>query len=113
MVYDFKINDKKIQEKIGHVVDKIIQFGTFKANGINSKQSYIKNDNDFYWLNCPDKEHFLIIPEKYIINKTTLSIDLRVLDSNFKNKQSNTWWTAFLYKYSEITEEKIINSLQN
>jgi hypothetical protein len=107
LVYDFKINDKKIQEKTGHITNNKehqIQFNIQKSNGKNKQTPYQEGDNDFYWLHCPDKEHFLIIPEDYVIGTPSIFI-------NFEN--TGAWYNDFLFKYSSMCEIDIINIFKN
>lgn len=102
LIFDFKINNKNIQEKAGFPLNNLpkhIKFNVFRKNGKNKTQAYKKGDNDFYWLNCPDKEHFLIIPEDYIIDRKTIEIFLH------KKSSIKSWYDKFLYKYSEVNEE--------
>ena len=79
-VYDFKVGNMKIQEKVGGVrYDRntigAYQFqlaknsGSKKKLGYFAKKCYNKNDNNFYWLNCPNKEEFYVIPEEELIEK--------------------------------------------
>jgi len=72
-------------------------------NGGKVKQAYKQGDNDFYWLNCPDKEHFFIIPEEYIINQISFSFNI---------KTTKKWYSEFLYKYSTIDQKKILSRFQ-
>ena len=74
-----------------------IRFNTRKSDGHTGKQPYNKGDNDFYWLNCPDKEHFFIIPEdlKLIINKPYLCVVLT----------SKNWYNKHLLKYFNVTKD--------
>jgi hypothetical protein len=73
LVYDFTINGFRVQEKVGTIrknrKDQII-FSLQKSNGtFEGKrifQSYKINDNDFYWLNFPDKKYFYILPENIL-----------------------------------------------
>jgi hypothetical protein len=73
-VYDFRIGNLKIQEKVTKMseTNKCI-FQLCKNNGkINGKRYQIQyniGDNDFYWLNCDDKIIFFVIPEKILIDK--------------------------------------------
>ena len=101
LVWDFKINNKKIQEKVGYL-DKYngVIFNLRKTNNGIQKQPYDQGDNDFYWLNYPDKEHFLIIPEKFVIDKKSIYVRL--------DKQ-NQWYSQYIYKYSNIDQEQILN----
>ena len=98
LVYDFTINGKKIQEKTGHIrYNNYIQFTVEKGSGKYQRQSYKEGDNDFYWLNCPDNEHFLIVPEQYVVNKHKISINLDDKDK---------WYNKYLFKYSEVEDNQ-------
>jgi len=70
LVYDFKIGNKKVQEKVGcYDSDKHCYiFGMHKNNGVNKGvrkfQSYQLGDNDLYWLNCDNKETFYVFHQQ-------------------------------------------------
>ena len=61
LVWDFKIGEKKTQEKVGCLRKdgNSYIFCLFKNNGkINKKSTftqYKSGDNDVYWLNCEGK----------------------------------------------------------
>ena len=70
LVYDLKIGDKKIQEKVGGLHKKgkkSYHFCLFKNDGLFEKKrrftQYKLGDNDIYWLNCEGKKYFYVIPE--------------------------------------------------
>lgn len=70
-VYDFKIGNLKIQEKVSIMNDRQIRFCLFKANGHNCYSLYTKGDNDFYWLNSEDRKAFFVIPENALLERIT------------------------------------------
>ena len=64
-VYDFKINNHKVQEKCTTFSRRnMVAFKIFKTQ---KSIPYAKGDNDFYWLSCPDKKTFFVIPEYEMI----------------------------------------------
>jgi hypothetical protein len=111
-VYDFTVNNYKVQEKVGtHYSNKnSIAFSLHKNNGKTDGKrqltSYKKGDNDFYWLNLPDKKHFYVIPEqvlidqKYIdtIKKTTLIINLNA---------KAAWISPYKFDYENLDKGKL------
>jgi hypothetical protein len=94
LVYDFMINGKKIQEKTGYFSKNAIQFKTSKTNSL-----YKIEEIDFFWLNCPDKEHFYIIPAEYLIDNVMFYVNLNNLDA---------WYNIFCYKYSQVDENSFL-----
>ena len=65
MEYDFKINNKKIQKKVGYM-DKIniqLFFSMLKNNGAKCYKNYDIGDKDIYWFNCVNKVVFYVLPE--------------------------------------------------
>lgn len=125
-VYDFKIDNYKVQEKVAKLSDKYNRY-TFvlcKNNGIiNGKRNPIQyniGDNDFYWLNCDNKQTFFVIPEKILIdkgfignkidnnNKQFLKITIKE-ELHFKSK----WLQSYMFNYDTINEESNKNRLLN
>ena len=123
-VYDFKINNYKIQEKISKKYDKENRYLFFlcKNNGKlkekNNKIQYDIGDNDFYWLNCENKKIFFVIPEKILIEKGYIGNK----EEN-KNKQflkfpikndfyiKSKWVQPYIFNYETINEEENKNRL--
>jgi hypothetical protein len=74
-VYDFKIGNIKIQEKVTKISDKenrhifCICKNNGTKNGKHNQIQYAVGDNDFYWLNCDNKKTFFVIPELVLIDK--------------------------------------------
>lgn len=95
LVFDYIINGFKVQEKIGYLDKnkKYILFTIHKNNGREygkrKFQPYQIGDNDFYWLNFPDKTKFFIFPEKILIDKGFIStpnnIGKKMMKTNLNN----------------------------
>lgn len=85
-VYDFRIGNYKIQEKVCKMNKdtRRYNFCIYKSNGkIDKKRSFCRydiGDNDFYWLNCEDKKFFIIIPEKILIDRNLIGKNLYLFD---------------------------------
>ncbi len=115
---DFTINSYKIQEKVGSFVKNSkfsIRFNMVKTFG-KSKKPYNIIDNDYYWLNFPSKEKFILIPSQSLYDNRYLSIE-----NNEKNRKTALqfctnkipeWLRKYVYEYKPETE-KIIQELFN
>ena len=112
IVYDFKIGDKKIQEKVGGLDlhrKNNYNFTLVKNGKINNQRKHVqyeKGDNDFYWLNCNNKKHFYLLPEELLIEKefignNTTKKNLRVNPLNGKP----SWLKPYLFDYDSINKE--------
>ena len=111
-VFDFKVGNKKIQEKVGHYVNntekKIYNYFDFnltKNNGKNNKKiPYEIGDNDFYWLNCNNSSVFYIIPESILIKYKYIGKKTSIITSNVnKNKK---WLNEFKFDYNNLENDK-------
>lgn len=113
--YDFLINNKKIQEKVGtiHKGKKTIAFYLYRRNGITDNlreyRLYQEGDNDFYWLHFPDKTTFYVIPENVLkehgyISKTDEIICTRkiLLLNPCKSNINASWCNDFAFVYNNI-----------
>jgi hypothetical protein len=124
-VYDFKIGNYKIQEKvvtINNTNNCIFQLCKNKGK-INGKQNQIQydiGDNEFYWLNCENKKVFFVIPEQILIdrgfignsieNKNRQNLKVTVKDElHFRSE----WLTPYMFNYETINEEQNKNRLCN
>jgi len=113
-VFDFKINDLKIQEKVSKISDNnVCIFHLCKNNGtLNGKKKlkqYDIGDNDIYWLNCENKKQFLVIPEKILIEKKFIgNKDVKtILKITLKDElhHKSKWLQPYLFNYETINEE--------
>jgi hypothetical protein len=55
-------------------------------------EAYHVNDNDYYWVNLPDKIHFYVFPKDVFLEHNTLSTDIS------KGKKSLSWEKSSLDK---------------
>jgi len=120
LVYDFIINGFKIQEKVCSKTKNrnytrfILDKSNSRNNGVQQFISYKKGDNDFYWLNLNNKQHFYIIPEHELLSRNIINIDKQASitlnpDSKRKSK-NNSWAKEYLFDYTKLTkidEEKL------
>ena len=123
-VYDFKIGNLKIQEKVAKISDKEARykFCLCKNNGTkNGKHNQIQydiGDNDFYWLNCDDKKTFFVIPEAALINRGIIgnndgkrSMFFKITIKELLHKNS-LWLQPFMFNYEDIDKERLLITLQ-
>ena len=113
MVYDFLIDNKKIQEKVcGIEKDKKMYICHLVKNIKNTKNNYELGDNDFYWINIPDKNSFYIFPEKILYDKNKIGQNKRVrLLIPFNNNKH--WTYLYRFEYNKPNKDgimKILNS---
>jgi hypothetical protein len=120
-VYDFKIGNLKVQEKVTQKCDKEnrYKFCICKNNGIvNNKSNHIQydiGDNDFYWLNCEDKKTFFVIPEKYLVEKGIIgnngikkSLFLKITVKEILHKNS-AWLQPYMFDYENIDKDRLLS----
>jgi hypothetical protein len=121
-VYDFKIGNLKIQEKVTKMSEKNkCSFQLCKNNGkIDKKQNQIQydiGDNDFYWLNCDDKKTFFVIPEKILIDRGVIGnntiISKRCVKVSVKDvlHKLSEWLQPYMFDYDNINKERLLSIL--
>jgi hypothetical protein len=110
MVYDFTINNYKVQEKIASITKNSYYIILSKSFGKTNK-CYDKEDNDFYWIHFPDNKHFLIIPENILIEKEIIGNYQRTPKSIsfLKTFPRSHWLFPYLHSYETLDEVKIKN----
>ena len=110
MVYDFKIGEKKVQEKVGYI-DKVKNVNVFclwknngKLNGKQNSKCYDIGDNDYYWLNADDKQLFYVIPEQILIEKGYVGYTghKKQLKINPKETKYNGWIQPYKFNYNSF-----------
>jgi hypothetical protein len=118
LVYDFKISEKKIQEKVGcrKKGRNSYIFCLWKNNGtinnINTFIQYKSGDNDLYWLNCEGKKYFYVIPENILKNNNFIDGEKKRMlhcDPSLKN----TWYNEYLFDYENIDKEKLLKLIED
>jgi hypothetical protein len=112
LVYDFMINDKKVQEKVGTIIHKnknsymfILTKNIGRVNGKCTHGCYEKGDNDLYWLNCKNGL-FYVIPEHALIQKGFLG-SVKKLFVSPTNKNTD-WCNKYLFDYEKIDKERLL-----
>lgn len=111
-VFDFKVANKKIQEKVGNYIcnknNKIYgyyQFNLSKCNGKNNKKvPYQKGDNDIYWFNCKDSSKFYVIPEEILIAHKFIEYKRSIIISN--NNFNKLWLNDYIFDYEDLEKDK-------
>jgi hypothetical protein len=113
--YDFKVNEKKVQEKVGgnlHKNKNSFRFNLTKMNGrINNKkvrQTYKVGDNDIYWFNCKDTMVFYVIPENILIQKGYIgNNDGKLKSLIISNTNKKIFWIKdYLFNYDDLEKDK-------
>ena len=119
-VYDFKIGNLKIQEKVSQIGNKNSYcFQLCKNNGkkINNKMIQIQydiGDNDFYWLNCANQTYFFVIPEKILIERQIIGNQKEKNNTSFKCvvketlHKNSSWLQPFMFNYENIDKERLL-----
>jgi hypothetical protein len=118
-VYDFKIGNLKIQEKVSVINSKnYAHFCIYKNNGTNKNYiQYDVGDNDFYWLNCEDKKTFFVIPEKMFIDKGIIANDNKNYKTQLSIKiqtslnQKSIWLIPYMFHYHNIEKDRLLKLL--
>jgi hypothetical protein len=113
-VYDFKISDKKVQEKVGCIcynnTDSFV-FSLKKSDGRKSNCSYKLGDNEFYWLHCKNTNRFYVIPESILIENGFIGDNCKqhiyISPTNLNTK----WTDYYLFNYENIDKERLLQLL--
>jgi hypothetical protein len=120
MVYDYKIGNKKVQEKVAGILKNSTNnyvFNLCKNNGkLNEKNkreqiSYEKGDSDIYWLNCSDKVNFYVVPENVLIEQGKIreknGTDKAKKTIKISTEKSN-WLEPYKFNYEDIDKERLM-----
>ena len=119
LVYDFMIDSKKVQEKVGTIIHNNIDSYCFnlikydcRINGKCKYKSYEEGDNDLYWLNCKN-DNFYVIPEKVLlvngyIGKYCKKEHLYVSPTN----DNTEWCNEYLFDYNNVDKERLMKILE-
>ena len=112
LVYDFKINDLKIQEKVctpkrNSYFVSIKKNGGFR-DGEKRKQMHIpyhSGDNNFYWFNLQDRNTFYVVPEIELINRGFITTSDSKGKKYLQFSTNNYWLNSYKFYYGTINEE--------
>lgn len=122
-VFDFKIGNKKIQEKVSSSLQKYkietYMFNLHKTcgiknnNGKRSRQNYKLGDCDIYWFHCKDTTKFYVIPENILSEKGYIGNSNGKLKSLIISKTNKkTFWTEdYFFDYDNLDKEKLCKIL--
>jgi hypothetical protein len=107
LVYDFKIGDKKIQEKVcGVKTTKIASLSkTLRENKITKRVPYEQYDNDFYWLHHQDQNTFFVIPESVLIEKGFIKTTTQEGKKYLSTNKHREWLAQYKFHYDSINDE--------
>jgi len=112
LVYDFKIGEKKVQEKVGSIIHNNPNSFSFSLNKYDCRvegkcvnQSYQKGDNDLYWLNCKNGK-FYVIPEKELIDNGFIGNKLKLYVS--PTNENTEWCNKYLFHYDNVDKERLL-----
>ena len=111
-VYDFKINNYKIQEKTAFLKkpnNYYICLLTKNGDLNDYKKAYEIRDNNFYWINLPEQETFYIIPERILVFKKILSYGIYKGKKYLSFCNRNEWLNEYKYSYNKENINEIIN----
>jgi hypothetical protein len=92
---DFKLNNKKFQEKICN-----------NRNGKNSLHAtsdnpYKKGQNDFYWFHFPDEQRFLFLTEQILIDNGFIKTDKQEGKNNFYFNITDIRYKNYVFNYDD------------
>jgi hypothetical protein len=112
LVYDFKIGDKKVQEKVGSIVHNNANSFSFnlikyecRVEGKCVNQSYQEGDNELYWLNCKNGK-FYVIPEKELIDNGYIGKKHKLYVS--ATNTNTEWCNKYLFDYDNVDKERLL-----
>lgn len=113
LVYDFKIGDKKVQEKVGSIVHNNPNSFLFnlikkcRSDGKSKNQSYGEGDNDLYWLHCKNGK-FYVIPEKELIDNGFIGNDCKEHLYVSPTNENTEWCNKYLFDYDNVDKERLL-----
>lgn len=121
-VFDFKIGNKKIQEKVSSIKNikrEAFIFNLHKMCGIKNKngkrtrQNYKLGDCDIYWLHCKDTTKFYVIPEIVLSEKGYVgNFDNKPKTLTISKTHKLTFWTNdYLFDYDNLDKDKLCKIL--
>jgi hypothetical protein len=108
LVYDFKIGDLKIQEKVcQYIKDKQNwTVSIHKNNNKDIKKPYEKGDNDYYWFHINDKKKFYVVPESILIEKGYITVGKTRGKKSINISTNYMWLIDYCFDYDTINEPK-------
>ena len=121
-VFDFKIGNKKIQEKVLSLRNSKIEMYIFNLhkmcstknkNSKRTRQNYKLGDCDIYWLHCKDTTKFYVIPENILAEKGYVgNSDGKPKNLIISKTSKNTFWCKdYLFNYDNLDKDKLCKIL--
>jgi hypothetical protein len=106
LVYDFKVENLKFQERLAHT-HRNGYCCQFAKNKGRKSQNYIKGDNDFYWIHIPDRNYFYVIPEyeflkHNIVSYTKCDGSKSLMLYPNANEHKHSWTNKYLFEYKKV-----------
>jgi hypothetical protein len=121
LVYDFKIGNKKVQEKVGSYCKEnnpnMFSFNLNKydcrINGQCQQKCYEEGDNDLYWLHCKNNK-FYVIPESVLIEKGVVGKNCKKYKLYVSPTNTNTsWCNIYQFDYNNVDKERLLKIINN
>ncbi len=114
LVYDFKIGEKKVQEKVGSITHNNPNSFMFnltkyecRVNGKCKHQCYNEGDNDLYWLHCKNKK-FYVIPENELISHGHIGKNAKEKLYVSPTNKNTEWCNPYLFTYDNVDKERLL-----
>jgi hypothetical protein len=114
---DFCINSYNIQEKTATLRKDRVNTLIIVLQSGSKKLPYDIKDNDYYWINYPDKTKFILISSNILYQNGYLKnnniIQSGTLSINIKLIKKYEWLTPYIYEYNLETEKIILDIFNN
>jgi hypothetical protein len=114
LVYDFKIGERKVQEKVGSITHNNPNSFSFnltkyecRVDGKCINQNYKEGDNYLYWLNCKNGK-FYVIPEEELIYHGYIGNNCKQKIYVSPTNQNTEWCNKYLFEYDNIDKERLL-----
>lgn len=117
-VYDFLIDNMKFQEKVCGIRKDTNQYICQLVKKYDSNNNKLKHinyelgDNDFYWINIPDKNTFYIFPEKILYDMNKINTG-KIINLNIPQDNINHWTYKYKFYYDKPNKNEILKIINN
>jgi len=114
-VYDFKIGEKKVQEKVGLICrnnPNSFGFSLNKSDGRTQNRSYQIGDNDLYWLHCKNSSKFYLIPEHLLVENGFIDLGSGICKQHLYISPTNkntAWAEEYMFDYHDFDKERFLD----
>jgi hypothetical protein len=114
LVYDFMIENKKVQEKVGTITHNNVNSYFFnltkykcRIDGKCKTQCYQEGDNDLYWLNCKNG-NFYVIPEDELKCHGYIGTNGKEKLYVSPTNKNTEWCNKYLFNYENIDKNNLL-----